>query len=94
MQQRGGYTNIDDAGLQLRMEEPQILKVLTNGTVFDLNIKERIKLILCLINQVLTYVSVRDIIDDSFEQFKQARINLRTIQAAEKRKETEDNVWR
>jgi len=91
---RGGYTSHDDPGLQLRLEEPQILKTLSQGTVFDLSIAEKIKLIQCLINQVMTYVSIRDTVEESFEQFKQARTNLRSLQAAEKRKETEDHLWR
>ena len=35
-QQRGGYSPSDDAGLEFRREEPQILKALGHGNVFDL----------------------------------------------------------
>lgn len=93
-QQRGGYTETDDPGLQLRLEEPQIIRNLTVGTVFDLTMREKLKLIQCLINQVTTYVAVRDAMEESFEQYKAARANVRTLQAAEKRKEAEDNWWR
>jgi bromodomain adjacent to zinc finger domain protein 1A len=91
---RGGYTSRDDPGLQLRIEEPQILKTLSQGTVFDLTLTERIKVIQCLINQVLTYITTRDLLEESFEQFKQTRLSLRALQAAEKRSENEDHLWR
>ncbi|CAG7837595.1 unnamed protein product [Allacma fusca] len=93
-QNRGCYDSYDDPGLRLRLDEPQILKTLSHGSVFDLTIAEKLKVIMCLINQMLTFFDVRETMEDSFEQFKQNRITLRSLQAAEKRKETEDNLWK
>jgi len=91
---RGYYTEKDDPGLQLRMEQPQILKTLAIGTVFDLSLTEKIKLIICLLDQISMYAVVRDSMEESFEIFRQSRGNLRTLQAAEKRKDSEDNLWK
>lgn len=93
-QARGSCNENEDPGLQLRIEEPQILQTLTSGTVFDLNMEEKLKVIQSLIHQILSYSAVKDIQDDSYDRFKQARNDLRTLQAAEKRKETEDHLWR
>jgi len=94
LQMRGGYSHKEDPGLEFRLEEPQVLKTLAQGTVFDLTVKEKLKLLQCLINQVLTYADVRDSIDQTFDQFKETRMELRTLQAAERRHENEDNAWR
>lgn len=93
-QQRGGYTETDDPGLQLRLEEPQIIKTLSTGSVFDLTMREKLKLLQCLITQISTYVSVRDVMEESYEQFKVSKMSLRTLQAAEKKKDAEDHWWR
>lgn len=93
-QQRGGYTETDDPGLQLRLEEPQVIKTLSSGTVFDLTMREKLKLLQCLSTQIGTYVNVRDTIEESFEQYKLAKVSLRSLQAAEKRKDAEDHWWR
>ncbi|CAL8080599.1 unnamed protein product [Orchesella dallaii] len=93
-QQRGGYTETDDPGLQLRLEEPQIIKTLSAGTVFDLTMREKLKLVQCLINQVSTYVSVRDAMEENFDQCRITKAALKTLQAAEKKKDAEDNYWR
>ncbi|ODM98981.1 Bromodomain adjacent to zinc finger domain protein 1A [Orchesella cincta] len=93
-QQRGGYTETDDPGLQLRLEEPQIIKSLNAGTVFDLTMREKLKLVQCLINQISTYVSVRDAMEESFDQLRLVRANLKSLQVSEKKKDAEDNYWR
>lgn len=35
-QQRGGYTSLDDPGLQFRKQEPTLMKLLATDSVFDL----------------------------------------------------------
>jgi len=93
-QSRSSVTSNDDPGLQLRMEEPQILKTLSTGTIFDLNVSERLKLILCLVHQILSYSAVKDMMDESLEEFRQAKITYKQLQAAEKKQEAEDQLWR
>ncbi len=84
----------DDPGLYLRMNEPQILKKLSTGTVFDLSLAEKLKVIECLIHQIMSYTAVKDIMEESFELFRQARVGYRSLMAAEKRNEAEDHLWR
>lgn len=37
-QSRGGYTSLDDAGIELKKDFPHILSSLATGNVFDLDI--------------------------------------------------------
>ena len=40
-QNRGGYTSLDDAGIELKKDHPHILTALANGSVFDLSIGKK-----------------------------------------------------
>lgn len=57
--------------------------------VVQLPIGDKLKIIECLINQLLTYADVRDMVEERLEQSKQKRIELRSAQAAERRREQE-----
>ena len=65
-QQRGGYKLSDDPGLQFRMEEPQILEALATKMVYQLSFDEKMKILHCLMNQILSYATVRDEIDEVY----------------------------
>lgn len=43
----------------------------------------------CLTNQLLTYADVRDVVEERLEKSKQARLELRSIQAIERKREQE-----
>ena len=47
------------------------------------------EILTCLINQILTYATVRDVIDERGEKLKQLRAEIRTFQASEMKKERE-----
>ena len=66
-QQRGGYKLSDDPGLQFRQDEPQILEALTTKTVYELSIDDKIKIMQCLMQQILNYASIRDEIGEYYE---------------------------
>lgn len=70
-QQRGGYSSADDPGVQLRTEDPHILHVLTTNTVYELAISDKLKVIKCLCHQILTYASIRDVLEE-----KSGRVSL------------------
>ncbi|KAF4527597.1 hypothetical protein B566_EDAN015151 [Ephemera danica] len=89
-QQRGGYTLYDDPGLMLRMSDPQIFRALKYKTVIELSIEEKLKIITCLMHQILMFASVRDIVFERTEKLKKLKTELRTLQAAEKRRELEE----
>jgi len=85
-QQRGGYRLNDDPGLQFRMDEPQILAALEKGTVYDLNMQDKMKVLICLMNQMMTYAGVRDEIDTRFENMLEAKTEMREITYQENRR--------
>ncbi|XP_077995550.1 bromodomain adjacent to zinc finger domain protein 1A-like [Glandiceps talaboti] len=89
-QQRGGYTPLDDAGLEFHMQESGILRKMTAGNIYDLNCAEKLKILTALCGQLLTYVTSRDFIEDSFERWRASRREWKENQAAEQRREREE----
>jgi len=56
--------------------------------------EEKLKVLQALVQQLLTYVSVRDIIEDSHEKLRQVRNELRQYQwAGQRRDRDEANFW-
>lgn len=88
-QERGGYTSEDDPGLHLRLHQPHILKALAVHNVVQLPIADKLKIITCLMNQLLTYADIRDVIEERLEQSKQKRTELKSAQVAERKREQE-----
>lgn len=66
--QRGGYTSEDDPGLHLRLNQPNILKALAIHNVVQLPVSDKIQILSCLMNQLLTYADVRDIIEERIDK--------------------------
>ena len=79
-QQRGGYRLADDPGLQFRMDEPQILDALSSRTVYELTADEKMKLLNCLMLQILSFTTPRDEIDEKFNELQEAKSELRNHQ--------------
>ncbi|KAJ8308342.1 hypothetical protein KUTeg_013216 [Tegillarca granosa] len=63
-QMRGGYTSLDDPGLEFRRQEPALLR-------------DKIKLLKVLVHQFLTYAATRDTLEDNYEKVKQVRLELK-----------------
>jgi bromodomain adjacent to zinc finger domain protein 1A len=80
----------DDAGLSFKINEPQILKAMTMKTVIDLTVEEKLKILNCLMHQILQFGSIRESINERNEKLKQAKNDLRSVQIAEKKRETEE----
>ena len=85
-QQRGGYKLSDDPGLQFRMEEPQILEALASKMVYQLSLDDKMKILHCLMNQILSYATVRDEVDERFNDLVEAKYELRTHQINENKR--------
>ena len=85
-QQRGGYRLTDDPGLHFRMEEPQVLEALSSKTVYELSISDKIKILTCLMYQILSFASIRDDIEERFIELTEAKSDLRAHQIAENRR--------
>ncbi|XP_033125936.1 bromodomain adjacent to zinc finger domain protein 1A-like isoform X2 [Anneissia japonica] len=88
-QQRGGYIPHDDPGLEFRMQEPGILRTLTHGNLYDLNPEEKLKILTTLCHQLITYVTIRDIIEESYETWQEKRKEWKEMQRLEKKREQE-----
>ncbi|XP_035825711.1 bromodomain adjacent to zinc finger domain protein 1A [Aplysia californica] len=91
-QQRGGYTSQDDPGLELKLEDPTIVKSLSHSNVFDLSPGEKAKIISTLVQQIVTYAMVRDTIEDSGERLRIKKYDLKQMQWAEQRREKEEQA--
>ncbi|XP_011303501.1 bromodomain adjacent to zinc finger domain protein 1A isoform X2 [Fopius arisanus] len=88
--QRGGYTNHDDPALSLRIMEARILRTLGHRSVGEFEMKDKLIVATCLINQLLTFASIRDVIEERYEKLHQARRELKSFIVAEQRKEKEE----
>lgn len=91
-QQRGGYYSLDDPGLELRKQDPQLLKKLQTGNIFDLSPEEKLRLVSTLVQQVMTYAAVRDIVEDSYDKLRVKKYDFKLLQWAEVRRIREDQV--
>ncbi|XP_034176912.2 ATP-dependent chromatin assembly factor large subunit isoform X2 [Osmia lignaria lignaria] len=88
--QRGGYTNQDDPALLMRINEAYILRLLGHRNVHEFDLDEKLKVATCLINQLLTFASIRDVIEERHEKVHQARKELKSFLIAEQKKEKEE----
>ncbi|XP_019881429.2 bromodomain adjacent to zinc finger domain protein 1A isoform X2 [Aethina tumida] len=88
-QQRGGYTSEDDPGLYLRLHEPHIIKALSFHNVIQLSISDKVKIISCLMNQLMTYADVRDVIEERVDKNRQMKMELKAVHVAERKREQE-----
>lgn len=88
-QQRGGYLSHDDPGYLFCQTYPHIIRSLARYTVYQLSLNDIIKIIRCLIDQILTYSSVRDTIEERLEKASKARYNYKNLCIAEKKREAQ-----
>ncbi|KAH9519019.1 Bromodomain adjacent to zinc finger domain protein 1A [Bulinus truncatus] len=93
-QQRGGYTSHDDPGLELKLNDPGLVKSLANTNVFDLSPSDKAKIINTLIQQILTFAMVRDMIEETGEKLRLKKYDLKQLQWAEQRREREEQANR
>ncbi|XP_078262668.1 bromodomain adjacent to zinc finger domain protein 1A [Rhinoraja longicauda] len=93
-QQQGGFDASDDACVEFRMNNPELLKKLTNIPVYDLTSAEKLKVLRALCGQLLTLVSTRNFIEDNVEILKQARQEFRELKAEQHRRGREEAAAR
>ncbi|CAB3249511.1 unnamed protein product [Arctia plantaginis] len=87
--QRGGYTSADDAGLRLRVAHPHLLRLLASTHVADLPLEDKFLILQCLMNQILSYATVRDVVEEKLEELKNAKQALRMHQINERKREVQ-----
>ncbi|XP_041970100.1 bromodomain adjacent to zinc finger domain protein 1A isoform X2 [Aricia agestis] len=86
-QQRGGYGGGDDPAARLRLTHPQLLARLRRAHVADLDMDDKFMILQCLMNQVLSYANVRDLVEEKLEEYKNLKHQLRTLQINERKRE-------
>lgn len=84
---RGGYRSPDDPGLIFTTKYPHIIKFLSQFSVFQLPIKDVLRVLSCLIDQVLTYSNLREILEDRLENSVSAKLEYKNLKAVEGRRE-------
>nr|XP_037876402.1 bromodomain adjacent to zinc finger domain protein 1A isoform X2 [Bombyx mori] len=87
--QRGGYSSLDDPGLRLRRRAPQLLVRLAKYHVAELGLDDKFEILQCLMNQILTYATVRDVIEEKLEEHKNSKQALRLLQINERKREAQ-----
>uniref|UniRef100_A0A1B0GK09 Bromodomain adjacent to zinc finger domain protein 1A n=1 Tax=Lutzomyia longipalpis TaxID=7200 RepID=A0A1B0GK09_LUTLO len=85
-QTRGGYRSTDDPGLLLRLRYAHIIRALSHRTLYELPLGDIFKILECLISQIMTYPSVRDIIDERIEKATSARATMKSLTLAERQR--------
>lgn len=89
-QQRGGYTRMDESGIDFALHEKAILKKLEVMNVFELEPSEKLKILTCLCTQLMSQVRFRDLLEDNFHKMSQLRAQLRDLQTEENRRVREE----
>ncbi|XP_053678575.1 bromodomain adjacent to zinc finger domain protein 1A [Anopheles nili] len=82
---RGGYTSTDDPGMRLVQEHPHIFRALKLYSVYQLPVGDIIKILCCLIHQLLTYTGVRELVEERLERARTARISYQATRQDQRR---------
>lgn len=85
--ERGGYQSQDDPGLYLREQHPHILKALASKTVYELPTRDIMIILKCLIDQLMTYATIRDAIEDRMEKSNKSKMLIKSLIIAERKRE-------
>lgn len=86
-QARGGYKSFDDPGLAFVSKYSHIIKFLSQSSVFQLPTRDIIRIMNCLIDQILTFSNLREIIEERQEKSANARLEYRRIKVEEGKRE-------
>uniref|UniRef100_A0A8C8I5R7 Bromodomain adjacent to zinc finger domain protein 1A n=1 Tax=Oncorhynchus tshawytscha TaxID=74940 RepID=A0A8C8I5R7_ONCTS len=93
-QKQGGFGSTDDPCVELRLANPALIKRLSCTAVYDLLPGEKLKILHALCGKLLTLVSTRDFIEDSADEQRQAKQELRELKAEQHRREREEAAFR
>ncbi|XP_039947514.1 bromodomain adjacent to zinc finger domain protein 1A [Bactrocera tryoni] len=80
---RNGYSSSEDPGLTLRMRNPHILRALKMYSVFQLPFLDIMRIVRCLMAQILTYSNPINLIEERMEQMSNNRVELRVLATME-----------
>lgn len=79
MMYRNGYISSEDPGLAFRMQYPHILRALKLYTVYQLPFVDIMRILKCLMAQMLTYSGTINLIEERMEQTASARQELKNL---------------
>lgn len=74
----------------MRINESYLLRLLGHRNVCEIDLDDKIKIVTCLINQLLTFASIRDAIEERYDKIHQAKKELKLFLLAEQKKEREE----
>lgn len=66
------------------------MRLLGHRNVCEIDLDDKLKIVTCLINQLLTFVSIRDAIEERYDKVQQAKKELKLFLLAEQKKEREE----
>lgn len=93
-QQRGGYTRMDEMGIDFSLNEKHILKKLETMNVYELEPEDKLKILSNLCHQLMSQVRFRDLIEDNWQKLAQLKAQLRDLQTEENRRIREETSER
>ena len=93
-QQRGGYTRMDEIGIDFVLNEKRIIQKLERFNVFDLEPSEKLKILASLCHQLMSQVRFRDLLEDNWQSITSLRAQHRDLQTKENRRIREETSER
>lgn len=88
----GWYTQREDPGLWFAAQEPQIMSKLADGSVYDVTVGEKIKLMRVLVEQLLSTEAFRSVVEENLMKLKQMKHELRQLRVAFFKEDKETKV--
>ncbi|XP_037807459.1 bromodomain adjacent to zinc finger domain protein 1A [Lucilia sericata] len=85
---RNGYTSSEDPGIALRAQFPHIVRALKLYTVYQLPFVDIMRILKCLMAQMLTYSGTINLIEERMDQTSSARQELKNLVTAENQRVT------
>ncbi|XP_076366521.1 bromodomain adjacent to zinc finger domain protein 1A-like [Tachypleus tridentatus] len=86
---RRNYSPKEDPGLWFHIQEGSILRKLSHFSIFELTVGEKVKILKVLVDQLLTFDAMRDVIEENTIKLKKAKTDLKHLQWDFNRKEKE-----
>ncbi|EDV91500.1 bromodomain adjacent to zinc finger domain protein 1A [Drosophila grimshawi] len=83
---RNGYASREDPGLELLLQHPHILHLLRTHTIGHLDFVDIMRVINCLMAQILTYSASITVIDKRMERITKVKGELRALAISENRR--------
>jgi bromodomain adjacent to zinc finger domain protein 1A len=93
-QQRGGYTRMDEIGIDFVLNEKHIIQKLEIYSVYELEANEKLKILASLCHQLMSQVTFRDLLEDNFQSIATLRAQHRDLQTKENRRIREETSER